>query len=169
MSRSTVTLRHVLARARPASSSNVRPIMQKPVQQRPVPAKTDLSFAASSSNERNTLARLDGPQREALDCQETSCLNDAAAGSFHARSTASSAWITDDAIASGLTFVRLRTTPTPATARTTETITAARAAVQILVFDCIAARAPSRPETIGLNSGKSSARRKENTSCRLPH
>src|SRR5262245_25904482 len=47
-----------------------------------------------------------------------------------------------DAIASGLTFVRLTTTSTPATARTIETIAAARAAVQTLVFDCIAARTP---------------------------
>src|SRR5438477_933073 len=139
MSRSTVTLRRVLARARPASSSNVRPIMQKPVQQRPVPAKTDLSLAASSPNERNTLARLDGPQREVLDCQKTSCPNDAAAGNFHARSTASSAWITDNSIASGLTFVRLTITSTPPTARTIETIAAARAA-QTLVFEFIAAR-----------------------------
>src|SRR5262249_29011618 len=133
--------------------------MQKPVQQRPVPAKMDLSLVASSPNERNTLARLDGPQREALDCQETSCLNDAAAGSFHARSTASSAWITDDSIASGLTFVRLRTTPTPPTARTIETIAAARAAVQILVFNFIAdvRQILPGPETIGLNSGKTSA------------
>lgn len=80
--------------------------MQKPLQQRPVPAKTDLSLVASSPNERNTLARLDGPQREALDCQESSCLNDVAAGNFHARSTALSAWITDSSIASGLTVVR---------------------------------------------------------------
>src|SRR5436305_7743922 len=112
MSRSTVTLRRVLARARPASSSNVRPIMQKPVQQRPVPAKTDLSLEATSPNERNTLARLDGPHREALDCQLTSCLKDAAAGNFHPRSTASSVWITDNSIASELTFVRLTTNPT---------------------------------------------------------
>ncbi len=111
MSRSTITLRRVLACARAASSSSVRPIMQKPVQQRPVPARTDVSFVASSPSERNTLARLDGPQREALDCQETSCLNDVAAGNFQARSTASSAWITDNSIASGLTFVRLTTTP----------------------------------------------------------
>src|SRR5436309_9533121 len=122
MSRSTVTLRLVLARARSASSSNVRPIMQKPVQQRPVPAKTDLSLVASSPNERNTFARLDGPQSEALDCQETSWLNDAAAGNFHARSTATSAWITDTSIASRLTFVRLTTTATPLRARTIETI-----------------------------------------------
>src|SRR5437762_9743699 len=139
MCRSAVTLRRVLARARPASSSNVRPIMQKPVQQRPVPAKTDFSLVASSPNERNTLARLDGPQREALDCQETSCLNDAAAGNFHARSTASSAWITDNSIASGLTFVRLTTTSTPPMARTIETMVAAKAAVQTLVFNFIAA------------------------------
>src|ERR1043166_6280413 len=107
MSRSIVTLRRVLARARPASSSNVSPIMQKPVQQRPVPAKTDLSFVASSPNEPNTLARLDGPQTEALDCQEISCLNDAAVGNFHALSTGASARITDNSIASGLTFVQL--------------------------------------------------------------
>jgi hypothetical protein len=113
--------------------------MQKPVQQRPVPAKTDFSLEASSPNERNTLARLDGPQREALDCQETSCLNDLAAGNFHARSMASSAWITDNSIASGLTFVRLKTTCTPTMARTTETMVAAKAAVQALVFNFIAA------------------------------
>src|ERR1700746_3133958 len=145
MSRSTVTVRRVLARARPASSSNVRPIMQKPVQQRPVPAKTDLSLVAPSPNERNTLARLDGPQREALDCQETSCLNDTAAGNFHARSRASSAWITDNAIASGLTFVRLTTIPTAPRARTIENIATARAAVQTLVFHFIAARAQIFP------------------------
>ena len=130
MCRSAVTLRRVLARARPASSSNVRPMMQKPVQQRPVPAKTDLSLVVSSPNERNTLARLDGPQREALDCQETSCLNDAAAGNFHARSTASSAWITDNSIASVLTLVQLTTTATPPRARMIETIAAARAAAK---------------------------------------
>jgi hypothetical protein len=56
--------------------------------------------------------------------EQRMCLNDAAAGHFHARSTASSAWITDNSIASGLTFVRLTTTSTPPMARTIETMVA---------------------------------------------
>ena len=50
--RKTVILRLVLARATSASSSNVRPMMQKPVQHRPVPASTLASVLAASLSDR---------------------------------------------------------------------------------------------------------------------
>jgi hypothetical protein len=64
-----VIVRLVFWRATSASSSNVNPKKQMPVQQRPVPAKTAASVVAGSRRERKTLATLAGPHNERLDCQ----------------------------------------------------------------------------------------------------
>ena len=67
-SRKIVTFRLVCALATSASSSRVNPKRQKPVQHRPVPARTSLSVFAGSDNERNTFARLAGPHSDKFDC-----------------------------------------------------------------------------------------------------
>jgi hypothetical protein len=117
-------------------------MMQKPVQQTDVPANTDVSLVEFSPNERNTLARLDGPHREALDCQESWWLNFVAVGNCHARSTTLSEWITDNRITSGLTVVRLTTIPTAAAASAIDTIPAVTAAVQRFLFEVTVGQAP---------------------------
>ena len=66
--RKTVTFRLVWALATSASSSRVSPKGQKPVQHRPVPARTSLSVFAGSDTERNTFARLAGPHSDKFDC-----------------------------------------------------------------------------------------------------
>ncbi|VTZ62236.1 hypothetical protein EMEDMD4_370100 [Sinorhizobium medicae] len=104
ISRTSDTVRSVCLRATVASSSSVRPMMQKPVQHIPVPSRTSLSVISSSPSERNTLARLAGPHRDPFDCHEIFDWKVAATGSVQARSINSGTRITEDRITSSGTL-----------------------------------------------------------------